>query len=258
MKKIAIISTIILAFGLTSFADEPFEGEIVYKTQESYSKCAKKYLPMPAVDGEHVVHLYVKGDKLHQYDELTSLHMIWDDGKKEGYWYLDQTAKGINMTECYETLSLANPKGFSYKGASYNVIYDNWKPTGEKSNVLEQECEDWFGDLKNSGNGMSYVVEKAASLCAIDVPQSYHRALWGLDTNCKMPLSWTLHFDYGKVPLFGAYEWMIKGEVTEIKKGSVDEAVFEVPASYDIMKYSTKNVMKFLKNVHKAQKERGI
>ena len=253
-----ILSLVVSGF---AFAQEPFEGEIVYQTYENYSEYLLKMQNSIMFNGVHTVRLIVKGSKAHVIDETTGCHILCDDDAKTFIHYCEHTKTGMDMSSNIESQLMLLPRDITYSNFTAVLKSNTFAKTETTKTLLDKNCTLYEGTLVRDVTMINTYDIKAYVADDIIAPSGYKYHNWGMDIP-NVALYWAFKCDGGHVGAFGVGElsWYIEADVTKIIPRTVNDDEFSAPSDYKI---STKPknafaLLKYYKGIRKQLESLGI
>ena len=255
MKKVINLKNAFVKRGITSFilslvvsvfafAQEPFEGEIVYQTYENYPRELLNLDTTCEFNGVHRYRAIMKDCRMHIIDETTGIHQLYDDDRKTYFHYCEHTKVCLDDSYGkYQGIMFSDNNRTIDNGGFVSTvnISSNFAKTDDTKILLGHNCVLYQGniDVKNSSDAFDMTVShniKAYFADDIVAPKSYKFITNGLDSpNIALSLAWKsggLHLD--KVGEGSTY---IEMTVLEIKPYKVSDDEFSIPSGYKMIKY---------------------
>lgn len=218
MKKLMMFALCMMAW-MTCNAQEYFEGTLKARSYEKHSDIAIKFSKGMLINGARDSELHIKGEKMAAVDHVTNVATIYDVEKNKLYFVFHNIKKALEMpishfekmkqgsvsikpvaTSTYKTISGANCRLYS---AEVNTN-QNGAQIRMKSDSYVCEEMPIHPSLAGFNNGLPYVGMK-----------------YIIDSNNRAGMI--------QINSYTAYE------VHEVIRGEVDDAIFVVPADYEIV-----------------------
>lgn len=208
-KNLSILMGLAVALGAGLAMAADFEGEVDMKVNRLNSK-------------DQLVEYFVKGHK-------GRFHMDSNDGKYSGSgiydWKTNQVIMLMDQQKMY-MVTQVHPEKFHSENKNHFKITD----TGKNETILGYRCEEW-DYTADAENGKIWLTPGIGNWWANEMMAQYdklpsdQRALAQVAMEKKLfPMKWE--------STDSSNNYRNGGEVVKIKRESLDESLFEVPADY--------------------------
>ena len=255
MKKVnAIVKkgimSIVLSFVVSglAYAQEAFEGEIVYQTYENYPRELLNQDTTCEFNGVHRYRAIMKDGRLHIIDETTGIHQLYDNDRETYFHYCEHTKACLDSSILFSQQCLFSQSNYTVGngvGAWTVNVSNNFAKTEESKNLLGHNCVLYKGniDLDYTSSIQDFTASyniKAFFADDIVAPKSYKFITFGLDSpNIALSLAVKqggLYYD-----TLGEGSQYREMTVLEIKPYKVNDEEFSIPSGYKIIKHEQFN-----------------
>ena len=231
MKKLTFIFAALVMAAVT-YAQQPFEGQMVMKVMNSYSEAFLGLSPQ-YYSGVDTIVVTIKGDAIHEYFKNSGLHKIYNDGKL--YYYSDNIKEGFSMPERAQNMD--GVKEERSTGQTRTALGQNC--TVNKTlillNTTTVEIESWLAD------NTYRISDRVLQLLYTDMCMRVYTEFGG-----KICMKWSLrNYNTGNLDYITQYA---KGAVNKQQRealwGSTDKNASEMSMSqiFEVMSITEKAI----------------
>jgi hypothetical protein len=200
-----------------------FEGDMVYRNFENYSKLTRKLASGSVYNGAKTVKIILKGVNVHIIDETSKMHTLLLPNEDKAIIFCDYIKKGQQFK-----YSEYVDRYMSTFSSDRNV--STVKDIGEQKKLMGQDCERYKGVITDNDVAVCDVELFISS--KYNVHESYYSFLNGIQVS-GIVMKWTWNHSLS-MPLFGKMKSYVASEVKEIHERPVSDDEMKVPEGYEI------------------------
>lgn len=250
MKKLLLLSALLLVSVLSKAQSEAFEGEMSYENTVTSSKGMKRLFPSLLKDGTYEMQFVIKGKKRKISDTYAGLVQYENRDRDMAYVYSPLLKKGFKFSiSDYEKKLEKRYKDGGGKPA---------KKTGEVKDFDGLTCHHYKGtsDITYDLLGAKIVVN-----CTLDywICKDFPPEYMGSIPVEGMPMSFD-EMQVAQFPLLGSQKQHQNVQMTKVERRAVDNSEVTPPSGvqFEISEDAISSMMKLQKEISKHMKKNNI
>ena len=250
MKRILLLSSLLLVSVLSKAQNDAFEGEISYENTVTSSKGMKKLYPSLLKDGTYDMQLVIKGKKRKISDTYAGLIQYENRERDLAYVFSPLLKKGFK----YKISEFEKAQDERYKKAGGKP----GKKTGEVKEIEGLKCHHYKGesDMTYDLLGAKIVINYTSDYW---VCQDFPSEFIGSIRVEGLPISFD-EMQIAQFPLLGSQKQHQNVQMTEVNRREVDNSEVTPPTGvqFENSENAVSSMMKLQKEISKYMKKNNL